>query len=103
MPVDVGLGDEGRLRVGQQDVAVLHLDEEDDVGLVVDVMMEAGVVLEVELVEEVSGLDLLVHAALESLNEPPSFVGSVNVQNTATEEFGVLGLFAERFNGNDLA
>ena len=79
--IHVALRLERRLRVPGQDLARLHLHQDDKVGLAVDVLVEVDVGLEVEAAEGVRGLDGLSEVFLEGSDEPLCVFGVVGVED----------------------
>jgi hypothetical protein len=87
--IDVGLGFEGRLGVPGDDLTVVDLDDEDDLGFVVDVIAERRFVLFVVFVNRVSGLDFLACTGFKGLNKPFLMLFLPDVENTSVEILSV--------------
>jgi hypothetical protein len=68
---------------------VVDLDDEDDLGFVVDVIAEGRFVLFVVFVNRVSGLDFFASTGFEGLNKPFLMFFLFDVENTSIEILSV--------------
>lgn len=68
---------------------MVDLDDEDDLGFVVDVIAEGGFVLFVVFVNWVSGLDFFASTCFEGLNKPFLMLFLLDIENTSIEILSV--------------
>jgi hypothetical protein len=77
---------------------VVNLDDEDDLGFVVDVIAEGSFVVFIVFVNWVSGLDFLACTGFKGLNKPFLMLLLPDVENTSIEILSVTS--ANRFESN---